>query len=69
MTKAGIAIDPWKLSIFERHLSQAGYIFDKPHEISPAGVLLMTVRTENLEALAGVIEAANIEAAKTGAPL
>jgi hypothetical protein len=26
--RAGIAIDDWKLAIFERHLSQAGYDYE-----------------------------------------
>jgi hypothetical protein len=65
--KVGIAIDPWKLSIFERHLTQSGYTVEN------AGLLhkdahLLRVDTTNVEALGHVVGAANAEAAKTGAP-
>ncbi len=65
--KAAIAIDPWKLSIFERHLTQAGYTFTNAGNISPEA-LLLRVDTTNLEALGVVLEAANTEAARTGEP-
>ena len=63
MNKAGIVIDAWKLPIFQRHLSQAGYAL----EISKGlitGTLILTVDTENLEAFSDVVEAANAEAAR-----
>ena len=62
--KIGIAIDSWKRPIFERHLSQSGYAFD----VGPGvvGTLLMTVTTDNAEALEVVARAANTEAARTG---
>lgn len=60
--KIGIAIDPWKLTIFERHLSQAGYAFDKSNG---RGFLLLTVVTENKDALEATVRAANSEAAIT----
>lgn len=64
--RVGIAIDPWKLPIFERHLKQSGYQFEK----AKAGddMLVLKVETENVPALAIVIKAANSEAALTGAP-
>lgn len=65
--KAGIAIDAWKLSIFQRHLQQAGYTFENKGAL-PSGALLLRVDTTNLEALATVVKAADTEAAKTGAP-
>lgn len=65
--KAAIAIDDWKLPIFERRLSQAGYEF-KNAGLLTAHCLILSVETENAEALAGVIKAANTEAAMTGAP-
>lgn len=67
MMKAGIAIDDWKLPIFERHLSQAGYQFKNAGRLT-TGTLLLQVETTNPEALAGVVAAANTEAAMTGAP-
>lgn len=65
--KAGIVIDKWKLSIFERHLTQAGYTF-KNAGAFPGDALVLRVDTTNLEALAVVVKAANTEAARTGAP-
>lgn len=66
--KAGIAIDPWKLPIFERHLTQAGYAFVNAGLLTQ-GALILTVETENRDALQRVIQAANDEAAITkGAP-
>lgn len=67
MKQAGIAIDDWKLPIFERHLSQSGYTYNKSPGLSP-GTLLLTVKTENLEALEVVVRAANTQAARTRAP-
>lgn len=67
MQKAAIAIDAWKLSIFDRHLSQSGYAYEHALGITDK-TLLLTVCTENLEALAGVVQAANNEAARTGKP-
>lgn len=65
--KAAIAIDNWKLPIFERHLSQSGYSFENIGPLTP-DTLILKVRTDNLEALGVVIKAANTEAAMTGAP-
>ena len=65
--KAAIAIDPWKLPIFERRLSQAGYAF-KNAGLLTDGCLILKVDTENGEALMSVVKAANTEAAMTGAP-
>jgi hypothetical protein len=62
--KAGVAIDAWKLPIFERHLSRSGYAFESAGELTK-GCLVLTVWTENMEALGEVIKAANAEAAKT----
>jgi hypothetical protein len=59
---AGIMIDSWKLSIFERRLVSAGYAFT-----TGAGVtndtLLLKVKTDDLKALEVVVRAANEEAA------
>lgn len=65
--KAGILIDDWKLPIFERHLSQAGYAYEKVPGLT-AGTLLLTVKTKNATALGEVARAANKEAARTGKP-
>ncbi len=63
--KAGIAIDTWKLPIFERHLTQAGYSFTNSG-ILTKGVTLLKVTTENAIALQEVLKAANDEAAQKG---
>lgn len=65
--KAAIAIDDWKLPIFERHLNQSGYTFENAGPFT-AGTLLLKVSTDNPEALVEVVKAANTEAAMTGAP-
>ena len=65
--KAAIAITSWKLPIFERHLKQSGYEFKNAGPFAD-GCLILSVETENVEALAGVVDAANTEAAMTGAP-
>ena len=67
MKKAGIAIEKWKLSIFERHLKQAGYTFKNTGDLTP-DTLLLSVETTNTEALTEVLKAAMTEAARTGAP-
>jgi len=64
---AGITIDSWKLDIFKRHITGAGYDWPVPIKLAE-GVLLLRVKTTNLEALGAVVLAANTEAAKTGAP-
>jgi len=65
--KAGIAIDNWKFQIFERHLKQGGYSFERVNGLTKDDMVLMVV-TENIEALGMVVKSANNEAARTGAP-
>jgi hypothetical protein len=65
--KAGIAIDTWKPSIFERHLTQAGYSFTNSGQLTKDCTILQ-VTTNNVIALQEVVKAANTEAALTGAP-
>ena len=64
--KAGIAIDDWKLPIFERHLTEAGYFYEKKTGVTK-DTLLLTVETDDLAALEPVVVAANVEAAKASA--
>ncbi len=61
--RACIAIDAWKLSIFERHLSQSGYAYEKGEGLTP-DTLHLYVETENAAALEHVVRAANTEAAR-----
>lgn len=65
--KAGIAIDNWKFPIFERRLKQAGYSFERADGLTKDAMVL-SVTTNNVEALGEVVKAANTEAAQTGAP-
>lgn len=67
MKTAGIAIDNWKLPIFERHLKQGGYSFELAGGLTKDAMVL-TVETTNLVSLQEVLKAANTEAARTGAP-
>lgn len=63
IVRAGIALDRWKLEIFERHLRDGGYAWENAGEL-PGGCLLLTVETENVETLGVVVKAANDEAAR-----
>lgn len=65
--RVGIAIDRWKLPIFERHLSQYDYTYFVGEGLT-SNTLLLRVETENVEALETVVRSANTEAAKTEAP-
>lgn len=64
---AGIAIDKWKLGIFERHLTQNGYSYENKGALV-GGTVLLVVETENVDALGIVVHAAEDEARKTGRP-
>lgn len=64
--KAAIAIDNWKFPIFERRLQQAGYSFERANGLTKEAMVL-SVTTDNVEALGEVVKAANTEAALTGA--
>jgi hypothetical protein len=66
MSTAGIAIDPWKLDIFERRLKAAGYTWTKVENIPR--IIILKVPTENVEALGEVIKACADECDLTGPP-
>ena len=65
--KAGIALDDWKLPIFRKHLTDAGYSYVDAGEMMP-GVTLLHVDYTDQTHLAGVVQAANNECARTGKP-
>lgn len=65
--KVGICIDPWKLPIFERHLTQSGYTFENAGLLNEEA-LLLRVDTDNVDALGEIIKAAQIEAKLMGKP-
>ncbi len=64
MPKAGIAIDAWKLPIYERHLTHAGYAYTNRGSVPgfPPHTLVLTVEAQDLIALDAVVRAANSEA-------
>lgn len=64
MLKAAIAIDDWKLPIFERHLSKAGYTFEQLPGVTGDSLFLM-VNSLSFKDLEKVVRAANTEARKS----
>lgn len=61
--KAGIAIDPWKIDIFKRHLDKAGFKYEQLANPDPKFTLL-TVETDEPLNLQRVVEAAQRECAR-----
>lgn len=61
--RAGIAIDKWKLEIFERHLKNAGFNYEQSPGLTP-GTLILIVETDREVTLAGTVKQAQQEAAK-----
>lgn len=62
MKKAAIAVDHWKLPIFERHLTEAGYVYERGEGFTE-GTLTLYVQTTDLKLLEKVVRTANAEAA------
>lgn len=63
MSKAVIAIDDWKLPIFNKHLNRANIPFTLETDVIKH-VIFITVHTDNLLTLGRVVQAANAEADK-----
>jgi hypothetical protein len=63
--RVAVAIDDWKLPIFDRQLKQLGYSYEQVPGVVPNTFFLL-VLTENVEALAEVIKTSNLEASLTG---
>lgn len=58
--KAAICIDDWKLSIFDKHLREAGFSYEnKGHLVS--GALILHVEAESANQLRPVVVAAERE--------
>lgn len=69
MAKVSIAIDRWKVPIYERHLSEAGYASEHaPGLIPDPDHLFLKIQADDLDALNPVLHAAAMEAARYGAP-
>jgi hypothetical protein len=62
--RAAIALDAWKLDIFERHLAKSGYQYERSW--TSDGISFLSVETDNVVALHEVVQAANVEAAGVG---
>lgn len=65
--RIGIAIDGWKLKIFVRRLTNAGYSYSQSAGLTK-DMLFLTVTTDDKDALLKVVVAANTEAARVGKP-
>lgn len=63
MLKAGIIIDAWKLPVFEKHLSNAGYVYEQSPGVTP-DTLTLTVNTLSPKELGIVVQAASDEASR-----
>lgn len=59
---AGIVIEPWKLSIFKKHLDAAGLSYTQQRPGPVPGTILLTVRCESPIAIKPIVEAAHKEA-------
>lgn len=58
--KAGIAVDNWKLPVFRRRLSDAGYEYQDGGALT-ADTTMLTVETNDMLALKKVIEKCQAE--------
>src|SRR6187455_56374 len=56
---AGVVIDNWKLSIFKKHLDDAGFTYTEHPDLTP-DTMLMKVTTKSVAALQPTIQAAQL---------
>lgn len=61
--KAGIVLDKWKLPVFQKRLTEAGFSFEELGQLTP-GTFTLTVETENAAYLQTVIEQCQAECQK-----
>ena len=64
--RVAICIDSWKLSIFTRHLDQAGYTNVSVSPFVTPDALMLAVDTPNVVALQTVLQAAVAECKMQG---
>ena len=62
--RAGIAVDNWKLPVFRKRLSAAGYEYEDGGALT-ADATLLTVETDNMFALKKVLEECQAECRKS----
>ena len=60
--KAGIAVDDWKLPVFRKRLTEAGFKYEDAGEMTP-NVTLLKVETDNMFKLKNVLEKCQAECA------
>lgn len=66
--RIGIAIDNWKLDIFKRNLTDAGFGYSQTPGVTADTIMLyVVIEDKRLESLKTVVIAANAEAATFGA--
>lgn len=58
--KAGIAVDDWKLPVFRKRLTEAGYQYEDAGPFT-GDTTILTVETDDMLALKKVIEACQAE--------
>lgn len=63
LKRVGIAVDAWKVPIFEQHLKKAGYTYSVIHG---GPFTTITISGVAVEPLAKIITLANAEAKKRG---
>lgn len=61
--KAGIAVDNWKLPVFRKRLTEAGYVYKDAGALTHDTTLLQ-VETDDMIALTAVIAACQAECRK-----
>lgn len=61
--KAAIALDDWKLPVFRRRLTEAGFTYEDAGAPTP-GTTMLTVETDSVSALATVVAACQAECGK-----
>ena len=61
--KAAIGVDDWKLPVFRKRLTEAGYTYKDAGALTPDTTIL-TVETDNMLALKTVIEKCQAECRK-----
>lgn len=61
--KAAIAVDNWKLPVFRKRLKAAGYEYEDAGAFT-GDTTILTVKTDNILALKGVLEKCQAECRK-----
>ncbi len=65
--KAGILVDDWKLPVFRRRLTEAGYDYEDGGAPRP-GITILKVKTDKVMELADLLKECQDECARAGKP-